>query len=125
MGYRIEWTKRCVNVVYFGECSETEVLTAVVEIQSDFRFDSTHRALHNFDQCRRLNPSPEHLEELAVRNVGAAVTNPRFRIAVVTTHPEVLAMLERFRLLELSPYPLRVFSTVDEARVWLEAVPAA
>jgi hypothetical protein len=121
MGYSVDWTKQKVTVVYSGHCTETDVLNVVVALQSDVRFDSTHQALHDFSQCLSLAPSPEHLEEVAMRNVGAAMSNPRLRIAVVTTKPDVLAMLERFESIGLSPYPLYVFDDVQSANDWLSS----
>lgn len=120
MGYTVNWLPRRVSVIYSGHCTETEVLNAVVQLQSDYRFDSTNQALHDFSQCESLSPSPEHLQELAGRNVGAAVSNPKLRIAVISSRPDVLGMLERFNSLGLSPYPLRTFANAESANAWLD-----
>ena len=115
MSYKTAWTKQCVFVCYSGSCTETEVLNAVIELQSDYRFDSTYRALHDFSLCQSMSGAPEYLEELAARNIGAAASNANLKIAVVAKIPDVLAMLKRFEMLALSPYPLRVFETAEHA----------
>ena len=120
MSYKTAWTKQCVFVCYSGSCTETEVLNAVIELQSDYRFDSTYRALHDFSLCQSMSGAPEHLEELAARNIGAAASNANLKIAVVAKIPDVLAMLKRFEMLALSPYPLRVFETAEHALGWLD-----
>ena len=120
MAYQTEWTKQCVKVFYYGNCSEADVLKVVIEIQADCRFDSTHRALHDFTRCQSLVSVPDALEEIVAQNIGAAVSNPNVRIAVIADHPDVLSMLERFESLGFSPYPLRAFRAVESALAWLE-----
>jgi len=119
MAFSVDWAGRKVSVAYTGHCSEKDVLNVVVALQSDARFDSTNQALHDFTGCLSLLPSPEHLEEVAMRNLGAAMSNPRLRIAVVTDRPDVLAMLERFDKLGLNTYPVRSFETTSDANAWL------
>ena len=96
------------------------MLNAVIEIQSDYRFDSTYQALHDFTECQSLASVPEVLEQIAVQNIGAAVSNPNLRIAVIADHPDVLSMLDCFASLALSPYPLCVFQAIESALAWLE-----
>ena len=120
MAYQIEWSKKCVKVSYSGDCSAVDVLNAVIEIQSDYRFDSTYQALHDFTECQSLASVPEVLEQIAVQNIGAAVSNPNLRIAVIADHPDVLSMLDCFASLALSPYPLCVFQAIESALAWLE-----
>ena len=120
MAYQTEWTKQCVKVFYYGNCSEADVLKVVIEIQADCRFDSTHQALHDFTRCQSLVSVPDVLEQIAVHNVGAAISNPNLRIAVIAEHPDVLNMLERFASLGLGSYPMRVFRTAESALVWLD-----
>lgn len=121
----VDWTNRRVSVCYSGHCTEAEVLNVVIELQSDPRFDSTRQALHDFSQCESMLPSPGDLEELASRNIGAAVTNPNLRIAVIANKPDVLGMLERFNSIGLSPYPLRTFENAESAIAWLDSTPSS
>jgi len=125
MGHQIDWTRERVTVCYSGHCSEADVLETVKELQSDLRFDSTHQALHDFRQCKSFSPSPEHLEEIAVHNIGAASYMPRLKIAVVANRPDVQAMVERFNALGLSPYPLRTFENPVSANAWLDSTPSS
>ena len=120
MSYKTEWTKSRVSVCYAGHCTETDVLNAVIGLQCDYRFDSTYQALHDFSQCESMSPSPKHLEELAVHNIGAAASNSKLRIAVVANKPDVLVMLDRFDRLGLNPYPLRAFENAESAIAWLD-----
>ena len=124
MVHKVSWTQGRVTVHYSEYCTEAEVLTVVVDLQSDPRFDGTHQALHDFSQCESLSASPEHLEELAGRNSAAVVSNPTLRIAVVTDRADVLAMLERFESIELNPFPLRMFSNTEDANAWLNKTPS-
>ncbi len=119
MSHHIDWAKDRVTVVYSGDCSEAEILDVVIKLQSDYRFDTICRALHDFRRCTAMVPSTASLEELAARNSAAAVSNPRLRIAVIAENPEVLAMLDRFASIGLCPYVLRTFVEPESANAWL------
>ena len=125
MGHKINWTPERVTVCYSGDCTEVNVLETVKELQSDYRFDSTHQALHDFRQCKSISPSPEHLEEIAAHNIGAARYMPRLKIAVIANRADVQAMVERFNGLGLNPYPLRTFENPESANAWLNSPPSS
>jgi hypothetical protein len=123
MSHHIVWAKELVSVVYSGQCSEADVLDVVIKLQSDHRFDAICRALHDFRRCAGMAPSPAALEELAARNSAAAASNSRLRIAVIAERADVLAMLERFASIGLSPYDLRTFEDAESANAWLADSP--
>lgn len=119
MSHHIDWAPSRVSVTYSGHCTEAEVLDLVIRLQSDYRFDATRQALHDFRQCTGMTESPMALEELAARNSGASASNPNLRIAVIANQPDVLAMLDRFESIGLSPYHLRTFADAASANDWL------
>lgn len=121
MTYSIRWDDRRVCVSYSGQCSDDEVLRVVTELQADSRFDETYQALHDFTKCKGMSSSGQKLtlEELAARNYAAAANNQRLLIAIVTDRPDVLAMLESFNDIGLSPFPIRVFGNEASANAWL------
>lgn len=121
MTHSIRWDDQRVCVSYSGQCSDDEVLRAVIQIQADSRFDGTYQALHDFTECEAMSFSEKKpvLEELSARNFAAAAFNKRLRIAIVTDRPDVLAMLESFNNIGLSPFPMHVFGNTESASVWL------
>ncbi len=123
MSHHIDWAQGRVTVVYTGHCGEAEILDVVVKLQSDYRFDAVCRALHDFSRCAGMAPSPAALEELAARNSAAAFSNPGLRIAVIAGRADVLAMLDRFASIGLSPYELRTFAGAESANAWLGESP--
>ena len=124
MCHQIDWEERRVSVVYSGHCTEAEVLDVVIKLQSDYRFDALRHALHDFRRCESMSGSSEALEELAARNRGAAASNSRLRIAVIADRLDVLAMLDRFASIGLSPYLLLAFADAESAKGWLGISPA-
>jgi hypothetical protein len=124
MGYSIDWTECCAYVSYSGHCTEADVLGAVIQLQSDYRFFGTHHALHDFCQCKTMSASQNRLEELACIIVGAALSNPRLRIAVIPFRADVLAMLERFCGVGAKSYAWRVFENAGNATAWLGSTPS-
>lgn len=123
MAHLISWEKQRVCVSYSGQCSDDDILRVVIQLQADIRFDSTYQALHDFTECEGMSCAKKNLalEELAARNSGAARSNKKLRIAVVTDRPDVLAMLQTFEDFELSPYPIRVFRNTESANAWLNS----
>jgi hypothetical protein len=122
MSHTIDWTAQRVTVRYHGPCCDSVVLNAVKEIQCNYRFDSTHEALHDFSDCESWTESLADLEELSARNSGAAASMSRLRIAVIPDRPDVLAMLKRFNSIGMSPYPLCAFVDIESANDWLRKV---
>ncbi len=119
MPFQIVWQDHAMTVVYAGQTSANEVLEVVNLQHGDERFDSLRRVLHDFSGIEGCSCDSETLEELGARGVGATFTNRHMRIAVVATHPDVIAMTDRFASLGLSPYPMRVFPAADMAKAWL------
>ena len=52
--------------------------------------------------------------------IAAAFTNHQVLIAAVVTRPNIREALERFHALGVSPYVAKIFSTVAEARKWIQ-----
>jgi hypothetical protein len=62
---------------------------------------------------------PADIEMVAALDIGATLSNPRLHKAVVATAPAVIAMAEHYQRFYLSPIPTEVFSTMADARAWL------
>ena len=88
---------------------------------SDVRFDSLRYVINDFLAVQGMACTQDDIDVIAAHDMGAAVTNPNVRIAMVTREPEVVALIQRYVRAAGEVYPTRIFPTLAEARAWLEA----
>lgn len=120
MGYEIVWEPPNGLIKrHFGHVTGREVLEAIRKAEADFRFDGLQYVINDFSGCTMLSVSPTEIEEIAAIDSAAAVSNSRIRIAIVATHPDVLAASNAYANDPLTPYESRVFRSMTEARSWL------
>ena len=86
-------------------------------------YDRYHYSVHDFSQCLEFSCDLADMEYSAAIDAAAARTNRRVKVAVVSDLPEVLEAAKAYWDNGLSPYPLRTFSTLEDARAWVAVVP--
>lgn len=120
MGYSLEW--ECSGVVkrYHGQVNAAELVEPVVSTQSDARFDQLRYVINDFLGVQGMACTQDDIDVIAAHDMGAAVTNPNIRIAMVTCQPDVIALIQRYLQATGEVYPTRIFPTLAEARAWLE-----
>lgn len=121
MSYEIIWEPCGVIKRFFGHVTSHDLLQSVVEIEMDARFDELRYCINDFLGITGISSSPQDVEEISVVDKGASLTNPRIKIAVVTTSPEVISLANEYANSSLNSYPTRIFSSLDEAGSWLAA----
>lgn len=119
MGYSIHWEKGGVVKCHFGDVSSADLLGAVLDTESDPRFDSLRYVINDFRDCRSIAISPTVLEDIVVADTGASKTNPDIRIAIVAILPEVVELAKRYAAEDAHGYETRIFSAMNAARTWL------
>jgi hypothetical protein len=120
MGYEISWEPpNGVIKRHFGKVTGGEVLAANSKIEGDERFDTLRYVINDFLDCTELAVSPMEIVEIAAIDHAAAATNPDIRVAVVATHPDVVATASSYANDPLTTYTTRVFSSMSAARSWL------
>lgn len=113
------WERFGVVRRFVGRISGPDMANSAIAIQSHPRFDEIRYVLNDFSDCTGVDIDPDLVEEMAARAAIAARTLRSFRVAVVTTLPEVVAIAETFRRLAFADYPIREFDTMEAARAWL------
>ena len=121
MSYEIIWEPCGVIKRFFGHVTSHDLLQSVLEIEMDARFDELRYCINDFLGITGISSSPQDVEEIAVVDKGASLTNPRIKIAVVTTSPEVISLANEYANSSLNSYPTRIFSSRDEAGLWFAA----
>ena len=121
MSYELRWEANGVVKRFFGKVTDFDMMQSVIDTESDPRFDAYRYVINNFLDCTSYAVSNKVVDEISAMDCGAAHTNPRIRIAVVTTAPEIVSLTARYAQSRVNRYPTRIFSTVEEAQAWLNS----
>jgi hypothetical protein len=108
---------------HFGHVTGAEVLEGNRIAEADARFDMLRYVIDDFTDCNSLDTSRADIEAIAAIDGAASVSNPSIRIAIVATHPEVMAASTAYANSALKSYTTQLFPTVAQARAWLGMVP--
>lgn len=119
MSYRLDWEKRGVIKHFFDDVTARDMVDSVIEVESDSRFDELRYVINDFLDITGCSAGVPEIEEVSVMDRGAAATNHRIRIAVVTTHPTVIELATLYANSPINAYPTKIFATREEARAWL------
>jgi len=119
VSYEIIWEPRGVIKLYSALVTDNEMIQSVVDTEKDARFDELRYVINDFLGITGISMTKDSVEEISVRDRGAACTNPNIRIAVVATHPEIIALTIAYANSPLNAYPTKIFATLAEARSWL------
>jgi hypothetical protein len=115
--YQIDHEKRFVTVRAHGVVVLKEILDYfdALVVQDAMAYPKL------FD-AREAEPqlSDDDVMVLGARVSAYAAFDPRGPVAAVATGPAASALLQRFMNLGGAQRPMRLFTSVDEARVWLE-----
>lgn len=101
-----------------GTVTTAEVIRMQEQAHADPRFDSIHYSIHDFSECDALVYAPDSFDYIAAIDAAASKSNARIKIAIVTTNPAIAEGVQNYRNAGLSPFPMRLFASVDEARAW-------
>jgi hypothetical protein len=119
VSYEIIWKPRGVVKRFFDHVTSRELVQSIVEIEQDARFDNLRYCINDFLGITAISSSSRDVEDISVMDKGASLSNPRIKIAVVTTSPEVIAWTNEYANSALNSYTTKLFSSLGEAESWL------
>lgn len=121
MSHQLVWEPEGILVCYYEHLTIAEVARVTQLYQADERYESLRYIVHDCLQCTGASYSTEILLELAATDGVASRQNPDTRIAIVATHPEVVAIAREYIATGMNRHEVRLFSSIDEARQWAMA----
>ena len=119
MGCSIAWEQSGVYRAFFDRADCDEFMQSLKEVHGDARFDDIRYVINDFTACTEIVFDAEAIREMSAMDMAASVSNPRIRIAIVGASEFVKAGIEAYMAKGLSPYPIQLFASLDEARRWL------
>lgn len=121
MSHEIIWEPRGVYKRFYAHVGFAEFARTQEEVLSDPRIDNARYIINDFIGVTSYTATQEEAEYSAAFNRGASFTNPRLRIACITTNPGIRLLVAAASL--VSSLKLKSFSTQEDARRWLDEGP--
>jgi len=118
MPYTIEWEPKGVCKRFSGVCSWAEYARSQEDVLGDARLDDIRYIINDLQGVESYSITADEAEYSAAITRGASLSNPRLRIAYVTTDRRIAMLVMAVRA--LSPYRVATFATEAEARSWCE-----
>jgi hypothetical protein len=120
MTFKIEWVEGGVFWNYSGTVSSEEILESNKEVYGDERFDQIRFEVVNFLDTNGIEFTAKDVRIVAALDRAAALTNPRIRVVLLATEPRIVEILQAYlQGIRGGPWIAQVFSSLDEAAVWL------
>lgn len=124
MPYRIRWEGHGVYRRFFGVVTLKDIRDAYDEMCRDVRFEGTRYIISDF-----LEATPDaEISEQALRPYAETerlryYDSPDTVHAMIATDPKALEYLRYYQKMRISPYCMKDFATVAEARHWIASNP--
>ena len=120
MPYQVQWELHGVYSRYYGIVTGEDMRRHIEEVCKDARFERHRYNILDFSDATEFSPTERELLINSGVLIGAAFMNHQVLIAAVVTRANVRETLEAFIALGISPYVPKIFSTVAEARRWIQ-----
>ena len=105
---------------FWGDVVSPELYEAINVIQDDRDFNTLQYVIKDYLDVELFDVGVKTLlEGLALHTIGKR-TNPDIVVAIVATNPEVIDASNAAQAYHFDTYPREVFSTLTEARAWID-----
>lgn len=119
MPYKIIPEDHGLLIQWWGDVATSEIVQMQEQGHARQDFDRLHYAIHDFSACDHFAIVESDIEYSAALDGAASKTNNKIKIAVVGGNQEVMKVVNAYINYGLSPYPVRVFFSLEDARAWV------
>lgn len=113
------WEPHGLYRKFAGNVSSQVIFDSIKQVEGDSRFNDLRYSIFDCLEMQANDVPDAERESFAVQLLCEAQAHPRTLIAFLTKDEATCATIERLKGLNISPYRLEVFSTVVQARVWI------
>jgi len=117
MSFQISWGSRWVYKKFSGNVTADEFALSLTKTQNDPRFDRLAFAINDFRDVDAVLVNADDVRKFIALGVGSTYSNPELQTVVLTTNPELAALVTHF--VARSPIALRVFTNAAEVQDWM------
>ncbi|OUR65840.1 hypothetical protein A9Q79_02300 [Methylophaga sp. 42_25_T18] len=124
MSFKTTWETNGILWEFEGIVPFSDLRKVNVQFYEDPRSDHAYYQIFDGRNIARLLLTDSELTELAVLDVGASISLPDLKIAMVITDKNVIALAQKFIdiVLQLnSNWDFKFFADIKEARSWIAA----
>lgn len=116
MPYTITWEGRGFYKRFTGRVTYQEYARSQEQVLGDERIDEARYVINDMLAVEGYAITSDEAEYLAAFNRGSSYSNPRLRVAYVTTDIRAILLLRLAST--ISSLELKAFPTLEEARAW-------
>lgn len=120
MPFDTTWERRGILTEWWGNATMTEMYQMQERVHGHPDFDDIEYSMHDFTKCVSLSHSGDDAAYAAAIDGAASKSNPTIKIAIVGANANIVAFCNEYIFTKLSPYPVRFFRTMNEAREWVK-----
>lgn len=113
----LQWEPGGVVRTLTGDVTAEALLHAIAALQNDPRFDALRFVVEDFSRVDSVQLETGAMDMLVDSAIGAALSNPHIRVAVVTGTPLLRTLVRQFAA--QSPYITHTFASLAAARAWI------
>lgn len=117
MAHEIIWETRGVYKRFSGFVSFEEFARTQEEILADPRVDNLRYIINDFLAVEGYSATREQAEYSAAYNRGTSFSNPRIKVACITTQTSLRLLIKAAAL--VSSLEVRDFPSLETARAWV------
>lgn len=117
MPFEHTWGHRTLYKRFFGPTTVREFMLSVELTQGDARFDQLLFSINDFTEATLPTLTKEDVTLFGALGIGAAFSNRKICIAVITSDPHAAAMALKYA--EIAPFKLVVLGSRVELNQWL------
>ncbi len=115
----MSWIGNEVLITFEGDVDFHDITEVDDKIYGDPRYEKQKYQLWDFQQVKTFKVNPVEARVIGVVDKNSAVWNNDIKLAVVATDEHVLNMTLEYREeLKDTNWQVRIFESMDEARVW-------
>lgn len=119
MPFKTIWESHGLLTEWRGHSTNAEMVQMQEQVHCHPNFDTVRYSIHDFSKCESFAPSSYDVEFSAAIDGAASRTSKLLKIAIVAPNAGVSDMVSQYIDLGLSPYPVKFFATLQEAREWV------
>lgn len=124
MAHEIDWDNRRFTAKFTGHVTGADIEQVNAIFSGDSRFETVQNALWDMTGVTGLNLPDLDLEMAVAMDKGASQVRPMLKGAMVATHPEVCAQIEKYLALSReveNDWDTRLFNDLKSANDWLSS----
>ncbi|MBD3610603.1 MAG: hypothetical protein HUJ30_08640 [Gammaproteobacteria bacterium] len=122
MSYELKWTDdRGLQRTFKGSVMADDVLTSVLTVHGDPRFEKIRYIINDFTNITDYNLDDEDIKVLSAMGKAATLTNPGLKVAIVAHNSEVLNLGEFYcQRVANSSVNCQTFEDLEACQQWVK-----